>query len=266
MLVSEKNPPNDYAAFVDSPTEGVTSFRSANPSQGDGQQWIGQALAIGRQPLWIHRFARYKLPSSFGFGGAHSMQFLATRIRNQAFQHGGQPVARHILQKLDRLFWIRTRPAADVDVHGIHDPAVDLRPFQPRPHSGTYCALRLNPDRAEQFFTLYHPDYRVLIGYIFPAANTPWLADWQENQSSTVLPWNGQVVARGIEFGTSPFAEGLRKSVERGSLLGAPAYRWIGARQRLGMEFTLFLTEISQGFAGVKDARTEHGVPILTPR
>jgi hypothetical protein len=150
-----------------------------------------------------------------------------------------------------------------VDFNGA---TVDLRPFQPRPHSGTYYALRLNPDRAEQFFTLYHPDYRVLIGYLFSAANTPWLADWQENQSSTVLPWNGQVVARGIEFGTSPFAEGLRKSVERGSLLGAPAYRWIGARQRLGTEFTVFLTEIPQGFAGVKDARMEHGVPILTPR
>ena len=142
----------------------------------------------------------------------------------------------------------------------------DLRIFQPREHSGTYYALRLDVTRREQFFTLFHPGFRVLIGYIFPAANTPWLADWQENRSATIPPWNGQVVARGIEWGSSPFAEGLRKSVERATLLDAPAFQWIGARQRLEREFTIFVAEIPDGFRGVKDARLENGVPVWEPR
>jgi hypothetical protein len=74
------------------------------------------------------------------------------------------------------------------------------------------------------------------------------------------------VVARGIEFGSSPVDEGLRKSVERGSLLDTPSYRWIGAHQRIKQEFTVFLSEIPDGFAGVTDARFEHGVPIVTAR
>lgn len=148
---------------------------------------------------------------------------------------------------------------------GVDGASTDLRVFQPKPHSGTYYALRLDPSRAEQFFTLYHPAYRVLIGYIFPSEGNPWLADWQENRRNNVKPWNGEVIARGLEFGSSPFAEGLRQSVERGSLFETPSYRWIGARQRLKTEFTIFLTEIPEGFTGVKELHTEHDIPILTP-
>lgn len=148
----------------------------------------------------------------------------------------------------------------------LSNTPADLRVFQAAPHSGTYYALRADPARSEQFFTLYHPDYRVLIGYVFPSEGNPWIADWQENQSITELPWNGQVIARGIEFGSSPFAEGLRASVERGSLLGRPAYRWIGGRQRLKTEFTIFLEKIPSNFQGVKDVQREYGIPIVTPR
>lgn len=152
--------------------------------------------------------------------------------------------------------------------HGIAgdgEPA-DLRTFQPKPHSGTYAALLLDPKRSEQYFTLYHPDYRVLIGYTFPSAGNQWLADWQENQRATGLPWDGKVIARGLEFGSTPFAEGLRKSVERGSLFDTPAYRWIGGKQRLGTEFSIFLEEIPEGFRGVNDVRIVAGVPVISQR
>ena len=58
---------------------------------------------------------------------------------------------------------------------------------------------------------------------------------------------------RGIQFGTSPFDEGLRKSVERGRLFDTPTYRWIGARQRRSTTFQIFLTEVPTAFAGVED-------------
>jgi hypothetical protein len=141
----------------------------------------------------------------------------------------------------------------------------ELRVFQPKSNSGVYYTMRMDPARAEQFFTMYHPGYRVLIGYLFPAADNPWIADWQENRSSKAIPWNSQVIARGIEFGSSPFDEGLRKSVERGSFLGTPSYRWIGGRERLRTEWTLALFEVPEGFAGVKDLRSVNGVPAMTP-
>ena len=140
----------------------------------------------------------------------------------------------------------------------------DLRVFQPKPKAGIYYTMRLDPARKEQFFTMYHPEYRVLIGYVFPGEDNIWIADWQENRNYMPRPWNGEVVARGIEFGSSPFDEGLRKSVERGSFLGAPAYRWIGGRQRLATEFTIVLAEIPEGFKGVKNLRVERGAAVLT--
>lgn len=115
---------------------------------------------------------------------------------------------------------------------------------------GSYTALLMDPAREYQFFTMSHPDYPVTIGYVFPTVAHPWAADWQENQRATQKPWDGKVIARGIEFGSSPYAEGLRNAVERQALLGAPAYRWIGARQTLRTEFMIFLTEKQAKNAG----------------
>ena len=123
---------------------------------------------------------------------------------------------------------------------------------------GAYTALLLDRQRPHQFFTMSHPNFPVTIGYLFPTEAHLWAADWQENQSAQQKPWNGEVIARGIEFGSSPYAEGLRKSVERGSLFDTPAYRWIGARQTLSTDFVIFLTE-----KRVRDARWENGAVVL---
>src|SRR5262249_50650582 len=107
----------------------------------------------------------------------------------------------------------------------------NLRPFQPAPHSGTYFALLLDPKPPQNYFTMYNTNFPVLIGYLFPTSDNPWLGDFQENQRIIQRPWEGKVVTRGIEFGTTPFPEGLKKSVERGRMFGAPTYRWIGGKQ-----------------------------------
>jgi hypothetical protein len=64
-----------------------------------------------------------------------------------------------------------------------------------------------------------------------------------ENQRNKQLPWSSQVIARGIEFGNSPYAEGLRKAIERGPVDGTPSFGWINARQTLKNEFRIFLSE-----------------------
>ncbi len=143
---------------------------------------------------------------------------------------------------------------------------VDLRAMQSAPASTTYYPVLLDPARATSYFTLYNVDYPLLIGYLFPTADNPWIVDWQENQSNQEVPANGQMIARGIEFGTSPWDEGLRKSVERGSMLETPTYQWIGGRQRLKTTFTIFLAEIPAGFRGVADVQIEAGQILITER
>jgi hypothetical protein len=136
---------------------------------------------------------------------------------------------------------------------GADGVTVSLRPFQPRPHSGTYFAVLMDSKRPLNYFTLYNPNFPVLIGYLFRASENPWLGDFQENQRFTGKPWDGKAVTRGVEFGTTPFPEGLRRSVERGSMFGVPTYRWIGAREKRKVTFAVFLAETPPHFNGVQD-------------
>jgi hypothetical protein len=126
---------------------------------------------------------------------------------------------------------------------------VSLREFRARPDGQVYTAVRTTQDLG--WFTLYNPDHRLLVGYLFPAADHPWIIDWQNQPEA----WSPAGVARGIQFGTSPFDEGLRRSVERGQLFGVPTYRWIAAGQRLSTTYTIFLAAVPPDFAGSKDVR-----------
>jgi hypothetical protein len=123
------------------------------------------------------------------------------------------------------------------------DPALRDRMMPEQHGTGSYTAIRMDPSRAQQFFVLSHPDFQVQIGYIFPTTQNPWVGDWMENQKNLTLPWSGQVIARGIEFGNSPYAEGLRKAIDRGAIDGTPAYGWIHARETLKNEYRIFLAE-----------------------
>ncbi|MFN3325675.1 MAG: hypothetical protein ACK5AZ_19440 [Bryobacteraceae bacterium] len=148
----------------------------------------------------------------------------------------------------------------------ITDPQglrVNQRRFIETPNSGRYTAWLLDRSRPKVWFTLYNPDYPVLIGYIFPAESNPWIGDWQENQRVTAIPWNGKAIARGIDIGTTPFAEGLRRSVDRGSVLGVPTFRWIEARERQTQRYLFFLAEIPSGYKGTADVKVEGGKIVI---
>lgn len=133
--------------------------------------------------------------------------------------------------------------------------ALSLRDFHAVPGGQVYHPVLADRSKPQSWFTLYNEDYPLLVGYVFPTEDHPWIVDWQ-NLPDLDAPAG---TARGIEFGTSPFDEGLRKSVERGQLLGAPTYKFIGARQRVSTIFTIFLQEIPAGFAGVRDVRIVDG-------
>ncbi len=144
--------------------------------------------------------------------------------------------------------------------------SLDLRPYQRDAKTSVFRAILLDPSRDTGYFTIYNSGYPLLIGYIFPTAGNPWICDWQENQSAPNTPRLGKMIARGIEFGTSPLDEGIRGSVERGALFGAPTYGWIKGRERLKTTYTIFLTRIPPGFAGVEDVQLEAGQIVVTER
>jgi hypothetical protein len=143
---------------------------------------------------------------------------------------------------------------------------VDFRLFPATPKSGRYNMWLLDLSRPKVWFTMYNPDYPVLIGYIFNSKDNWWVGDWQENQRATRIPWDGKVTARGIDVGTTPMAAGLRPSVEMGKLFNVPTYRWIQARERLSQTYAFFLAEIPLGYKGVAELKADSGQVTLVER
>jgi hypothetical protein len=95
----------------------------------------------------------------------------------------------------------------------------------------------MDPLREHAFFAAFSPAHRLAFGYVWRAADFPWMGIWEENLSRAHPPWNGTTLARGMEFGVSPIPESRREMIDRGRLFGVPTYRWLPAKGRLEAEY-----------------------------
>ena len=116
----------------------------------------------------------------------------------------------------------------------------DLREFTRAPSSSAFTTHLMDPQREDASFVALHPGLGLAFGYIWKRADFPWVGIWEENHSRSNPPWNGKTLTRGMEFGVSPMPESRRQMIDRGSLFGVPAYRWLSARSRLEVQYRAF--------------------------
>jgi hypothetical protein len=116
----------------------------------------------------------------------------------------------------------------------------DLRRFTDLTASSAYTAhlMTERPDDTA-FFVAFSPRAALAFGYVWRPSDFPWMGIWEENGSRTAPPWNGSTVARGMEFGVSPFPETRRAMVDRGRLFDVPTYRWLPARRTLTARYAI---------------------------
>ena len=146
------------------------------------------------------------------------------------------------------------------------DSTINAGVFDSDKGQGGYHAWLLDPEREHTWFTMYNNDLTLLVGYIFLKDENPWIGDWQENQRARALPRNGQTVAWGLEVGTTPFASGIKQSMDRGPVFDTETYRWIEAKEKKSQSYLIFLLEIDKGFKGVNELELEKGAIILTEK
>ena len=96
----------------------------------------------------------------------------------------------------------------------------------------------MDPSHDDAYFRVYHSGLNLSFGYSWNRADFPWLGRWEENRSRTHAPWNGVVIACGLEFGVSPIPETRRQMIDRGALFDEPTYRWLPAHARLAVAYT----------------------------
>ena len=116
----------------------------------------------------------------------------------------------------------------------------DMQLFTCPPGSGGFDTVLMDPHRDQSFFFAYSPKSKLLFGYVWKRADFPWLGIWQENNGRTQPPWGGRTLTRGMEFGASPVPESRRKMIDRNSMFGVPAYRWIPAKTKLQADYWAF--------------------------
>lgn len=117
--------------------------------------------------------------------------------------------------------------------------SVDLSTFSAKPRSASFTTHLMDPGSEETFVTAFHPKWNLSLTCRWQRSDFPWLGLWEENRSREAPPWNGQTVALGLEFGASPFPETRREMIDRGQLFGTPAFRWLGARQSVTVDYRL---------------------------
>jgi hypothetical protein len=115
--------------------------------------------------------------------------------------------------------------------------AADLRVCNGAAQSSAFTTHLMDPAREQAWFLAYSPARRLAFGYVWKQADFPWMGIWEENHSRTHAPWNGETLARGMEFGVSPIPETRRAMIDRGKLFGVPAYRWIPAGATVTVEY-----------------------------
>jgi hypothetical protein len=108
--------------------------------------------------------------------------------------------------------------------------------------------------RDDAFFVAFSPSAGLAFGYTWRRADFPWMGIWEENHSRTAAPWNGRTLTRGLEFGVSPMPETRRQMIERGRLFDTPAFRWIPARRRVGVEYCAVLRPAERIPESLEDA------------
>lgn len=141
---------------------------------------------------------------------------------------------------------------------GTNGEQVDLRAFPLNGgKSSDYTATIIDPSRKWGYVTAVNTKRKVLIGYVWPRADWPWVGNWEENHFRSAKPWFGKALARGMEFGTTPWPDSRKDAVQLNTLLGQPTYRWISAQSSQSIGYGLFIANVPAGTTGVKDVQVE---------
>jgi hypothetical protein len=119
--------------------------------------------------------------------------------------------------------------------------STDLRTLNGAASSSAYTTHLMDPTRERAWFVAFSPAHRLAFGYVWKQSDFPWMGIWEENHSRNHAPWNGETLARGMEFGVSPIPETRRAMIDRGKLFGVPTYRWLPARGALEVDYWVIL-------------------------
>jgi hypothetical protein len=140
---------------------------------------------------------------------------------------------------------------------GLNGESIDVRSTPARVPIVDHTTSLMDPARRLVFVTAFNASRHLLLGYIFRREEYPWTQSWES------YPGDNRI-ARGLEFATQPFDLPRREVIQTNSLLGAPTYRWLPAKSKIGSAFLMFYTRTPDGFQKVDDVVLANGKVTAT--
>jgi hypothetical protein len=141
--------------------------------------------------------------------------------------------------------------------------AADLRELFVQRGAGFVATAQQIPGREQGFVAVWDAERRLAMGYLFPTAVFPWVTFWEENRARQESPWNGAVLARGLEFGTTPLPLGNEAVDARGPVLGVPTSLRLEAKATRRAPWLLFLAELPAGCDELRDVKAGEDEIVL---
>lgn len=151
------------------------------------------------------------------------------------------------------------KPFAWPTAPGRNGESFDVRLTPSEAPLGDHTTSLMDPARRLVFVTAFHPDRRLLLGYVFRREEYPWTQLWE------FYP-GGDRNARGLEFATQPFDVPRREVIQTNAMFDTPTYRWLPAKSTIGSAFLMFYTRTPDGFRKVDDVVLEGGKLTIADR
>lgn len=121
---------------------------------------------------------------------------------------------------------------------------IDLRqPFTTGGH-GFLATVQLERARNVEHVLAINWRLRLGVGYCFRREDFPWMTIWEENCARQTRPWNGEVQARGMEFGTTPLPIEHAARPYDATLFGTPTSCIIPGHGTKTAKYLIFLFAI----------------------
>lgn len=136
---------------------------------------------------------------------------------------------------------------------------LDIRYYAVGTKNLDLASCQIDPDRTLGFATAINTAKHLLLGYLFPREDYPWIMNWLNNTGDAKA-------ARGMEFSTQPFDVSHRETVEMNQLFGTPTFKWLPAKSKIQSHFLMFYTTIPDGFTRVDDVKLAAGKLTIEDR
>jgi len=211
------------------------------------QSELESALGFDRPVCWAEHAT---IGSPFLQPGVTAVDMSARRAQTRPYE-GGNGGLTHRLPSGKDFTW----PFAP----GARGGKIDLRTAPREGGTGDHTTCLMDPSRKLVWVTAVNPEKRLILGYLFHRDEYPWTQNWENYPAS--MKW-----ARGMEFSTQPYDVPRRQAVQDNSLFGAPTYRWLPAKSKIGSSFLIFFAHTPEGFRKVDDVRLENGQIVVEDR